>query len=288
MLRPAIILAAILLTSSIVYASGNDQAPSSTKALPPLPAPMDPIDAALGPTAEQIKMIHKKLDERERAAYSQPTTPSRPMTRSVDLDLSPGSTPPVIRVSPRNGAIISFSDVTGAPWPIENQENFAKKTFDVDVPIKKGAMLSVSSRGDYGDGNIAVFLKGLDTPITLTVLGGQRETDYRVDIRLPLKGPGAKPQIISTGTSDDFDPALSDILDGLPPSGATEVHVTGGHARAWLYKGNLYLRTTMLLMSPAWRGKYSSSDGTFAYRLDPTPIVLVSDDGKEIQLTVGD
>ena len=288
MKRLVFVLAMVFLKSSVGVCAGNGQAPSTNSNLPPLPAPMDPIDAALGPTPDQIKTIHKKLDERERAAYTMPTTPSRPMTRSIDLDLSPGSTPPVIRVSPRNGAIISFSDVTGAPWPIANQENFAEKTFKVDVPIQKGAMLSVSSRGDYGDGNVAVFLKGLDTPVTLTVLGGQRETDYRVDIRIPMKGPEAKPQIISTGTSDDFDPALSDFLEGLPPTGAAEVHVTGGKARAWLYKGNLYLRTSMMVMSPAWRGKYSSSDGTHAFRLDPTPVILVSDNGKEIQLMVGD
>ena len=178
-----------------------------------------------------------------------------------------------------------FVDATGAPWPIEAYDLGDPKAFNIQWN-KKSNTLMVQAMSAYNYGNLAVKLQDLNTPVMLTLVPGQQQIDYRVDLRLPEKGHLAKATIQGSELPEQADKTLLNILDGVSPQGAKRLDVSGGVAQAWLLGDALYVRTRFTLLSPAWMSKMSSADGMNAYKLQLTPLLLVSRYGKVMQLKV--
>lgn len=234
-------------------------------------------------TPTQIRTLRVLFDQSQRAAAAYPGTPPKPTSSSVLVNLSPGAAPPIVRL--RQGYVTSlvFIDATGAPWPITAYDLGDPKGFNIQWN-KKGNTLLVQALDRYKSGNLAVMLKGEDTPVMITLMPGQRAVDYRVDLRLPGLGPNASPTLSTV--PDNVSPQLLNFLDGVPPNGAKELTVDGGQCQAWLFGGHLYLRTLLTVLSPSWLSTMSSPDGTNVYELTKAPIILASDRGKIIQLHV--
>lgn len=235
---------------------------------------------------EQIKMLNSMLDATQRAQAAAPNdAPPMPTSTSLIVDLDPGATPPVIRLSRGFVSSLVFVDATGAPWPIESYDLGDPKSFNIQWN-KTSNTLMVQAMSSYNYGNLAVKLQDMNTPIMLTLVPGQAQIDYRVDLRIPEKGPNAKATIEGSGLPEQADKTLLDILDGVPPRGSKRLTIPGGIAQAWQLNDTLYLRTRFDLISPAWLSKMSSADGMNAYKLQITPLLLVSRYGKVTQLKV--
>lgn len=251
------------------------------------------IDQFLGMTPEEIRYFKEGKDARKEAAH-EPRRPVKTITRSIALDLSPGASPETIRVFDRSGAVVVFTDATGAPWPVVGQNNFAKDLFEVTRSPEEGSpVVMISTLTGVGQGTVAVFLKDLATPVLLTMMVGKLEADSRVDAIVPRKGPNAKAPSIDQQTPE-FDPRLLDFLTKTPPSGARQLTIqvdgdasTATETIAWMWNDKLYVRTPLAIMSPAWRGVAKTNDGMRAYVFEPTPVLLVSDKGKVHTLRVG-
>lgn len=284
-------------------ASVNSQAQPSTGAqpqpapqrlpqLPPLPKPLTPRESArqdIAPLSPaDIRYLHKLLDKTKRAQAEYPGTPPKPVSGSITLDLSPGATPPIIRLAPGSGATLNFIDVTGAPWPIIKAVNFNTNDFKIDDPIPDGNAITASSEASYGFGNIAVFLKNSTTPITVTLANGQNEVDYRVDLRIPKRGPNAAAQVVTGDTTPQYNPVLLTALDGIPPQGAKQLHLEGANATAWEIGGRLVLRGRMEIISPAEISSVASGDGMHVFELPMSPVVLATVDGSVKRIVIGD
>ena len=138
----------------------------------------------------------------------------------------------------------------------------------------------------YNYGNLAVRLKGLNTPVMLTLIPGQKAVDYRVDLRVQ----GVGPEAMALPTEEGLPPAANDILlhvlEGVPPNGSQRLIVSGGDARAWLLNEQLYVRTNLTILSPGWISSMTSADGMHAYEMQKSPVLLVSWHGKIMQLKV--
>jgi len=232
---------------------------------------------------EQIKTLRHMYEGTQKAATEYPGVPPKPTSNSVIVNLAPGSTPPIIRM--RKGFVTSlvFLDSSGQPWPVEAYDLGNPDGFNIQWD-KKSHTLLVQAMNSYLSGNLAVILKGLDTPIMVTMMPGQRAVDYRVDLRVPGLGPNGKPTVSglpATGSS-----SLLTFLNGVPPQGAKTLQVNGGQAQAWMYNGKLYLRTQLTLLSPGWSSSMRSPDGTNVYELAKTPVVLVSQLGAIQQLSI--
>ena len=237
-------------------------------------------------TPKQIELLNSMLDSTQRAqAAAANEKPPMPTSSSLIVNLDPGATPPVIRLSRGFITSLVFVDSTGAAWPLEAYDLGNPKAFNIQWD-KKSNTLMVQALATYTYGNLAVKLKGMNTPVMLTLVPGQQQIDYRVDLRIEGMGPNAKPMIQGTGLPAQADKTLLDILDGVSPRGSRELHVSGGYAQAWLQKNTLYIRTRFTLLSPAWISKMSSADGMNAYKLQTTPMLLVSRYGKVQQLKV--
>jgi intracellular multiplication protein IcmK len=249
--------------------------------LPALPAPPSGLESVtqsllpLGPA--DIRELHKRIDAAKKAASDRPDGLPKPLASTVTVDMSPGATPPLVRVTPYHGAAVNFIDATGTPWPIMRAVNFTGKDFSVEVPIDGGASITINANGFYTNGNVAVYLKDLALPVVVALSSGQREMDYRVDIRIPRRGPNAPAPVMQTETEPQFDKALIELLDGVTPQNARPLGVKGAaNTQAWRLGDKLVIRTTLTLRE--FRSRLFAADRTAVYEVTPRPILLATDE----------
>ena len=235
-------------------------------------------------STKRIKDLRNTLDDTQRAAAAGPYDQSpQPTSSSLIVDLSPGSTPPVIRLYRGFVSSLVFVDSTGGPWPIAAYDLGNPSAFNIAWNAKDNTLM-IQALTSYTYGNLAVKLQDLNTPVMLTLVPGQRVVDYRVDLRVAGIGPHPKQTYSGSGMPAATSPLLLNILDGVAPKGAKRLQVQGDNTDAWLYNGKLYLRTPYKLMSPAWLSTLSSADGMNAYELPKTPLVLLARHGKTTQM----
>lgn len=239
--------------------------------------------SALPLTPTQIELLRNLYDATQRAAAVYPGTPPRPTVASVLVNLSPGATPPVVRLNAGLVSSLVFVDSTGAPWPIESYSLGNPAAYNIQWD-KRSNILLVQAITAYRTGNMAVILKGLNTPVMVDFIPGQAAVDTRVDLRIPGLGPQAKQTFISMPGTED--PNLLNLLSGIPPAGARSLRTTGCDNCAWLLNDKLYLRTQFTVLSPGWNSTVMSADGTHAYVMQPTPMILTTYNGKTIPIAI--
>ncbi len=234
---------------------------------------------------EEIIRLKQMYHTQEYAKESPAGTPPKPTATSQIVNLSPGSTPPVIRLAQGFVSSLVFLDSTGAPWPISAYDLGDPTAFNIQWD-KTSNTLMIQSTKLYTYGNLAVRLRGLNTPVMLTLIPGQKAVDYRVDLRVQGYGPNAKTPTAEIGLPPSANDVLLHVLDGVPPPGSTRLTVSGGDARAWLLNEKMYIRTNLTILSPGWIGIMTSADGMHAYEMQKSPVLLVSWHGKVMQLKV--
>lgn len=234
---------------------------------------------------DKIQTLKKKYIDTEYAKAANPDTPPKPTATSKFVNLSPGSTPPVIRLSQGFVSSLVFLDSTGAPWPISAFDLGDPASFNIQWD-KTSNTLMIQAVKMYNYGNLAVRLSGLNTPVMITLIPGQKAVDYRVDLRVQGYGPNAKNMPMEEGLPPAANDVLLNVLDGVPPTGSTRLVVSGGDAKAWLLDNKMFIRTSLTILSPGWLGSMTSADGTHAYEMQKSPVLLVSWHGKVMQLKI--
>lgn len=234
---------------------------------------------------EQILQLKQMQHTVEYAKASNPGTPPKPTATSQFVNLSPGSTPPVIRLAQGFVSSLVFLDSTGSPWPIAAYDLGDPAAFNIQWD-KTSNTLMIQAMKLYNYGNLAVRLRGLNTPVMLTLIPGQKAVDYRVDLRVQGYGPNAKSMPMEEGIPPSASELLLHVLDGVPPPGSKRLPVIGGDARAWMSNDRMFVRTNLTILSPGWLASMTSADGTHAYEMQKSPVLLVSWHGKVMQLKV--
>lgn len=236
----------------------------------------------LSPT--QIKTLRRLYDLSQQAVATPTKAPPTPTSSSTLISLQPGTTPPIVRLSSGFVSSLVFIDVTGAPWPITAYSIGDPNAFNVQWDQKTNALF-IQAMKSYCHGNIAVRLFGLNTPVMISLVSGQREVDFRVDLQIAGRGPNAVEEIIMTQFQDSkINPILLHMLDGIPPKGSLKLVVSEGHGEAWVLNNKMYFRTKLTVLSPAWLATVSSPDGTHVYEMAKTPLILASKNGKSFNI----
>ena len=286
-------LAALLMLSAAPAASVEAQ-----DTWPGYAAPDDAVAregrAAMPFTAEQIEALGRLLRETQGAASLAADMVPEGRVRRVRIGSPGDGAIPVIAVRKGYVTAVSFTDATGAPWPIE--EVLVDRRF---LPAEAASDESGGNAGRVAShllylvpharslhGNAVVKLRGLAEPLVATLRGGGDAADFRVEVRLGLNGPNAAP---ATPTGAGFhagDPVLLDLLGGVAPPGAERLSVEGGGRddRAWKHGGDLLLVTRADLLSPGPWAAERGAGGRWAYRLPDVPYALVTRDGREARL----
>ena len=241
-------------------------------------------NSALPMTPDQIHRLKQLFTATQYAQAAPAGIPPRPVATSQIVNLAPGATPPVIRLAQGFVTSLVFIDSTGAPWPIDSYSIGDPQRFNIQWN-KTDNTLMIQAMSLYNYGNLAVRLKGLVTPVMLTLIPGQKDIDYRVDLRVQGLGPNAAP-VLGDSLPGSANPILLDVLDGIPPPGSKELNVCGADFQAWLCGDKIYVRTHFTILSPAWHATMSSADGTKAYEMQKTPMLLVSLHGKAVPIKI--
>jgi len=228
---------------------------------------------------DQIARLHARHEAEEKAIHTPVGVPPKPVAISKFINLSPGATPPVVRLAAGFVTSLVFVDSTGADWPIANYDIGDPATFDIQWDKSTNAMM-IQAKHRYKYGNMAVRLQGLSTPVMITLIPGQKVVDYRVDMRIPGLGPKATIPTLRSGLAAKTDDILLSVLDGVPPPLSQELRVHGGDAQAWLRKRTMYVRTRLKIISPGWEASMSSADGMHVYQMPKAPLILVSMHGR--------
>ena len=261
--------------------------------------------AAMPFTASQIEALGLLLRETQGAASLAADPPPEGRIRRVRIG-SPGEGAiPVIAVRKGYVTAVSFTDATGAPWPIG--EVLVDRRFLPAAVLPEAVLPEAAGsegEGDGGSGRVAshllylapqarslhgnavVKLQGLAEPLVASLRGGGTEADFRVEVRLGLPGPNAAPGVTADAGFHAGDPVLLDLLGGVAPLGAERLAVEGGGRddRAWRHGSDLLLTTRADLLSPGPWAAERGAGGRWAYRLPDTPYVLVTRDGRESRL----
>lgn len=234
---------------------------------------------------EQLSTLKSMMDKSARTSALYPGVPPRETASSLLVNLSPGATPPLIRLRLGYVSSLLFIDSTGQPWPVVGYDLGNPKAFNIQWDQQHNASaLMVQAVAGYNTGNIVVMLKGLSIPVVLSFIPGQKAVDYLSYVRVPGFGPNASPEL--RHLPQQASPELMSVLNGIPPVRSKRVEVLGGEAQAWLVNSVLYLRTRLTLLSPSWVSTLSTPDGMHAYTLSKTPLLLASDRGHMVKLII--
>lgn len=241
-------------------------------------------------TREEIVRLRREIAARSQGFVENVSgkPAPRPSAQVFQLDLSPRAVvaPPVVRVTPGQGAVVSFLDATGAPWPIELADN-ANADGGIVVQRFTRHQLSVFVRNNTALGNVLVALKDLPSAVSFTVVSGQDATDYQVHLVVPRLVNGLAPNLISSnsnipmlGTAD-----LLDYLLSTPPAAAKPLKVEGlPGASAWQTGPAKMVIRTEATLTEAMR--HFQLDGTGVYEVRLSPLVVGTLHGKFVQIKV--
>ena len=245
-------------------------------------------------TQEQIETLGRLLRQTQRASARGAGAPPQGRIRRIRLDAPGDGRIPVIALRRGYTTVLSFTGMTGAPWPIAEtvlDSRFLPPGQEAAPEAANpgaGHLLYLAPRQAYLDGNAVVALAGLAEPLVVALRGTGGAADFRVDIRLAMPGPNADPTLLAQ--PDGFhagDPVLLGLLGGAVPPDAERLAIEGGghEGRAWRQGGDLLLVTRAYLLSPGPWAAERGPGGRWAYRLPDTPQVLVSARGREIRLS---
>lgn len=236
----------------------------------------------------QIQTYRRGLDDTRRGIAT-PLNPGKPVSRAIRLTLRPGEEPPVLRVQPGIVSTMTFSDITGQPWPVLSVTTGNPQAYAAQSAGEEGKtnIIVVNAIQEWVPGNLAVTLVGHPVPITLAIRQGEPEVDYRLDVRLDARGPNAAQDIVgTTSLAPTNDSTMIKFLDGVPPQGARRMKTTSPDVEAWRFEDLLYVRTRGDILSPAYTSRSSNVSGVNVFTLVDSPVVIVSAGGRAAHVRI--
>lgn len=314
--RIATVLASTLLAlGDVAHAQGGRVEDLLISAPPPAPAPV-PAPAPAAPSAptpgqqaaesaasgqsrrdkafqEALKQInplspgqiqeYRRQDAATKRALAAPAIPGRPVSRAVRVTLRPGEIPPSVRLQPGMVSTLTFSDLTGKPWPVLSVVVGNPSAYVAQSAGEEGKtnIIVISAIQEHVPSNLAVTLVGHPVPILMSIEQNQPETDFRVDVRVEARGPNAAQDIVSVSSlAPTNDSTMIQFLDGQPPVGSKRLQTSSGDVEAWTFDNQFYVRTRGDLLSPSYTARSNNVAGVNVYVLNDAPVLLVSQGGR--------
>ncbi len=242
---------------------------------------------------EEIRTLLERYDRTQESVQLPVRPVPKPEVVVQNISLDPGAKPAVVKLAYGQVTTVTFLDITGAPWPV--QDISWAGNFEVINVVQSANsfmhMFRISPQSEYAYGNMSITLLGLQTPVIITLETNRDMVHYRFDAIVPEYGPLAQAPIINPGvTTTAGNKDLSSVLEGAPPEGAVRLGVSGvdGRTSAYRYNNQVFVRTPLTLLSPGWSNSAASADGTHVYEISDAPVLLLSDKGQMVRAKLSD
>lgn len=253
---------------------------------------------------ERIRIRERQLDD-QNATY-QPLRSVEPLRDLVSISGNADTIPEVF-VTPDYPSAVVFTDLTGAPWPIQYIGQTGSLATVLQPDGSDNSLVLMANNG-AGRKSVSVFLEGLTLPVTLTVTGKNNEYHALKHIRITERGPNSSVEraIASTSTAapnlnptgaDDKSANLDDVLNKLAykvtPPGYKKLRSSDSRVDGWINPADpkyMFVRTDYTVVSPAPRGGNRSvtpiQDNVRIYLLPRiNPIMALDESGQRHYLT---
>ena len=232
---------------------------------------------------EQIQKFRERSNERDKALL--PASPDL-ASRTARVSLEPGQKPVSVFTTANVATSLVFHDATGQPWPITSVTNGGPTFFQVLRPeLPDGNLLNVMPLQGYSTSTIVVTLEKRDVPLVIrleadSVRAPERKADALVLFQLAHHGPKATPPVLKDIRETATSTMLS-FLDRVPPEHSTRLKMEpqSDDLTGWEHNGKHYLRTSRMLVWPAWNAVVNGAGNTKCYEVEPTSRIMLSKDG---------
>src|SRR5690606_18937934 len=98
------------------------------------------LEQALPLSPDQIRTLRRLYDISQRATAETTNTPPKPTSSSTRVQLDPGHSPPIIRLSQGFVSSLVFIDSTGAAWPITSYSIGDPEAFNIQWDQRSNAL----------------------------------------------------------------------------------------------------------------------------------------------------
>lgn len=271
----AMTLAGLLSLAPLTgLAAGNSTSPQAEAAFERLVKSYYPL------TPNQVHEFKNAAAEQEKANAMPPgPAPAEGTSNIIPVSLKPGQIAPVVRIGQGMITSLVFTDASGKVWPIVSYSVGSPKAFSI-AWNKSSGVLMVQGQQLYAQSNMGVMLKGLDIPVMLTLLVGQKHWDYLDYIRVQAFQPSKDGEVAkSVGQAPEY---LITLLTGVPPKEAKKLITSNPAVKAWNYKDSMLLLTRATLLSPGWTSHQQGSGpgAENAYELPKASTIMLTLNGK--------
>lgn len=226
------------------------------------------------------------LDSEVSKAKNAPLKRLKLEISSDELDVDVNK-PIVLRVARGYNATLVFFDQSGSAWPVEGDVIHDKNSFSSSVVSKTKHIVSFDIAEDFSESTAMITLEGHSVPIIVKLVGSDTVVDSRKTIRVLKYGPNAKIEPFVHNELENVSPDMLAILEGGNiPADAKRYILNGVSGEAYLYKGDLYVRSRAMLMSPPWKQSVVSNSGYRLYKMKPSSVLMFSNNGERVEATV--
>ena len=253
------------------------------------------LEGLMPANSSQLRQARSAADDRSRTIERPGTTPMGG-TRSISLTLRPGEELPLLHTFMNNVTTLTFSDGTGAPWPVQAITIANPDAFKVDQQGIPGSsnILVISPRKQFTySNNMVVTLVGNPVPVIFMLETGGSKVDFRVDVGLRGRGPNAAALPMGGGQAAARLAPVNDsnmraFVDATPPSGARHMTTCRADVEVWRLKDLMYVRTPLDLRSPQFIGFATHLTGVKVFSLVYAPVLILSQNGSQVRVDVSD
>lgn len=254
----------------------------------------DSLKAMIPLSPEQINKFKDAKDEATEAIVSRPTATLS--NKSSNITLKPGAETSNLTLVPGYVSTLVFVDSSGAPWPITSFTVGNPAWFNLVKPdgLESGNMLTINARQNHVNSNIVITLAKHASPIIIQLDADvdasktNVHADGLVSYRIDERGPNALIPVIGTSIKSPVTEEMTAFLDNVPPPEAKLLKTdAGSEVSVWSFAGKFYLRSPLMLQWPAWSRVVQGHNIT-VHEIPQTPSIVVSDNGRQRTINIGD
>lgn len=247
------------------------------------------VQTAMPMSPELIRDYRRRVDASQKAAAMPPSGfRARPINDAIRVSLSAGQPLQSFYVTPNTVSVMSFYDKTGKAWPVASYVVGRADSFQVFALQEGSNQIAITPLINHGYSNIVVSLVEEDRPIVINLETSDVQTNFRRDITVEGYGPNAKrdpiPVAAKTPPSDGVMMAFAQ--GAAIPRGAARLNTTDESVEAWSYQGQIYVRTSDTLQTPSPNQALTGPGGVHAYRVKPTPMLLINRNGSVLNVRI--